>query len=495
MQPFPLSAYYYLYLIFFCVTLTGIEAQGKSQESKDFTTKKRLVILPAASEGEDPFDINQEATNTVASLAVWLGRYEVVDRNNLQQILDEQDLYLLGLIDDSSSIEIGKIASAQEALLITVLNFSQKGVPPDSEDEKAEDDDDDALADFVRGLLSGIFGKKSARTDVTEEKYAHNIQTQLTVEITGLNIETGNSLYSFIIDSDHTGGTSGQSRAKVMGIFREEVSRQLRIHYPLNSRVVSSSNGDLILFLGQSMGVHRGMLFTIKEPDRVETYGINSITIPGRAVAYAKVTEISGNSNRSRILRKWSAIEPGFEAVEQIDPLRVGQVEVLSGLGGYPVAIGLSGWLMGALDKFDLGVAIRYFKAPDTFDDVDDGINLVGRAGMRLNLNTKLSLTSRLNIDFVSLSRSDHAKNTVSLELVSPSLELNTEIFLSRYLDLVIGAGFRFGGKSSDWSYSENDPDSEKSKNIPAEWDGEPPIIDISGLYTTAGIRLTITGF
>ncbi|MCH8024378.1 MAG: hypothetical protein IIB43_06695 [Candidatus Marinimicrobia bacterium] len=131
-----------LWLPLLLMTLPGLSAgqTGTPATTGNITEKKRLVILPAIDETDDTgFSINREVNRVVASVAARLGRFDIIDRNDLEAILQEQDLALLGLVDDSSAVEIGRIAAAQEALRITVLNFHQIGVPKDSDKKEEEE--------------------------------------------------------------------------------------------------------------------------------------------------------------------------------------------------------------------------------------------------------------------------------------------------------------------------------------------------------------------
>ncbi len=461
--------------------------------------KKRLLILPARGDAYDPFGINRETTSTIASLAVRLGRFTIMDRNTLESIILEQDLVLLGLVDDAHAVEMGKIASAREALLVTVLNFSQKAVPPEDEDAEDEDDeDDDGHVDvrpvvrflvwmFRRSSDKPLFPDKQKLED-PEVKYAHNIQTQLTVEVRSLDVETGESLYSFVVQADHTGGAKGKSRAAAVTQFRQRARLELRALYLLSTQVISADGNEVVLLLGSSIGVRPGMLFTIREPGREQVLGERNITIPGREVAYARVSEVSDDANRSVFLRRWRPVEPGFQAVEHLGLFGVTQLEFISGPGFLPMSIGFR-VLAGGLGNVDFGGGVRYVRARDSYDRIDNGLNIGALVGLRVKLAPRFSLVSRITFDLDVAFRTDDAGHSVNTILLSTSPALYTEFLLTRSVDVVLGAGYRLGGRSAEWTYSEDDPDSDESVSFDAVWDGAPPELDISGPFLTVGFR------
>ena len=81
--------------------------------------KMRLLILPSTA-SERFEEIATQVTGIVASEATRLGRFEIIDRFQLEAIMNEQALQLSGIINDSDVVEIGKITAAKEALLVNV---------------------------------------------------------------------------------------------------------------------------------------------------------------------------------------------------------------------------------------------------------------------------------------------------------------------------------------------------------------------------------------
>ena len=474
-----------------------LPAQQDPTGNDNLTTgKKRLLILPTAMMDDDDFSISQEVTSAVAALAVGLGRFEIIDRNNLVQILDEQDLQLLGLVDDSAVVSVGKIASAREALLVTVLNFSQKGVPPSEDDDKDDEDDDKSLAEaFGKGMATGLWSivtRKSA-PDEPPDPYAHNIQTYLSVEVRSLDVETGQTLYAFQVDATHTGGAAGKSRGRVMNKFRSKAGRELRNYYLLVSQVVAVDHDELILLLGRDMGLRQGMVFAIMEPDREELFSGRTISIPGRSVGYVTVKDLAAETHRSVILRQWHTMRPGYRAIEQVDRLWAVRLGMSPSLTAPGLRLGIQ-VLAKSIESFDYGLGIGYLRAEDSRRRLDHGLNLNGFAGLRFRMGSRTTLLGKLGVDLNLLFRSDDADHLVSALLASATLGVDLERLLTPGIDLVLGAGYRFGGTSASWSYTEEDPDSEDSKTYDAIWIGGPPEVNLSGPFLTAGFKFIIPG-
>lgn len=111
------------------IPLSFISAQKIDATVTD--EKKRLLVL--ASNKNTPKDaIERKVSKVVAEVASKLGRYEVIDRNNLETILDELALHQAGFIEEKGIIELGGFASAKEAMKVEISHYSQKGVPPEN---------------------------------------------------------------------------------------------------------------------------------------------------------------------------------------------------------------------------------------------------------------------------------------------------------------------------------------------------------------------------
>ena len=92
------------------------------QENALALEQKKLLILPAENY-EDPNSISSKTTNIIASEAIKLGRFDVIDRSLLDAILAEQKLQLSGLMNEDDIIEVGNLSSAEEALFIKINTF------------------------------------------------------------------------------------------------------------------------------------------------------------------------------------------------------------------------------------------------------------------------------------------------------------------------------------------------------------------------------------
>ncbi|NQU27443.1 MAG: hypothetical protein HQ528_04070 [Candidatus Marinimicrobia bacterium] len=466
-------------------------------QPKITTEKMRLLILPSTSE-TDYQDIADRVTAIVASKATQLGRFEVIDRNNLESIMDEQALQLSGLINDEEVVEIGKIAAAPEALLVTVLNFGQKGVPP--EDEEDEDKKDRKKA-RESGLL-GIIAKEVVDAAIDKkmekvERYPNNIQTTLSCEVRKIDLESGQSIDAFTLNVEHTGGNKTASLNKVLNQASWRVSQQLKELYILSSQIVDIQGRNVILLLGKDMGVKKGTMFSVNSPSSKRTVGNKSITIPGHQVGIIEVTDISVDANQGRILRNWETIEPGYPAVESTGRIMAGGLGIKFGTGSPEMGLDLAGYI-NPLGRLGGSVFFGLGTLKDSRDDTDFSLRFGVDMHFRLINTIPFSLAGYLSLPLNFVMRSDddpEDSHTVSAIVFGPIVGGQLEFMLSSNMDLVASVGYCMKSDISKWDYSEDDDDDE-SQSYPAFWDDDlgAPDIDLTGLYFNVGIRFLLFG-
>lgn len=466
-------------------------------QPKITTEKMRLLILPSTGE-TDYQDIADRVTAIVASKATQLGRFEVIDRNNLESIMDEQALQLSGLINDEEVVEIGKIAAAPEALLVTVLNFGQKGVPPDDEEDEDKKDRKKARESGLLGIIAkevvdAAIDKKMEKV----ERYPNNIQTTLSCEVRKIDLESGQSIDAFTLNVEHTGGNKTASLNKVLNQASWRVSQQLKELYILSSQIVDIQGRNVILLLGKDMGVKKGTMFSVNSPSSKRTVGNKSITIPGHQVGIIEVTDISVDANQGRILRNWETIEPGYPAVESTGRIMAGGLGLRFGTGSPEMGLDLAGYI-NPLGRLGGSVFFGLGTLKDSRDDTDFSLRFGVDMHFRLINTIPFSLAGYLSLPLNFVMRSDddpEDSHTVSAIVFGPIVGGQLEFMLSSNMDLVASVGYCMKSDISKWDYSEDDDDDE-SQSYPAFWDDDlgAPDIDLTGLYFNVGIRFLLFG-
>ena len=94
----------------------------------DITLEKKSLIILTAAHDEDQ-DVAERILSIISDQATSVGRFDIIDRNLVNQILEEQKFQLSGMVNEDQVAKIGELASAENALILDVVNFCQKGVP------------------------------------------------------------------------------------------------------------------------------------------------------------------------------------------------------------------------------------------------------------------------------------------------------------------------------------------------------------------------------
>ncbi len=485
---------------FFCPIIIGLLfSLGLGQEIQPEITdqKYRLIILPS-EKGDDESSIQYKLVEIVADAASQLERYEVFNRQDLKKIFAEQALYLAGVINDSSVIEFGQIAGAKEAMLIKLIQFDQRGIPPAKDDDYDNDYKEtnfygimleifsDAIVDIIKASYDKI---KTSYDKKKKEPYANNIQTALSFSVKTIDVETGQALDSHYIRAVHTGGWRGKSLRTTLLQARSKLSLKLRQMYKLTNQVLEVDRKEVILILGEEMGVKKGTIFEISSLDEMKNFGDREVAVPGKSVALVRVEDMSSDANRSQIVRRWGKIKKGYKATEKQHSIPVSYFMTSYGSAQSDFYVGTSGG-PDLFNKLNLKVGFHLGSALDSRNHYDFYIG--GPFGLTYNLihSPYFSLDGSVNTQANLVFRKDDAGNTVAAFYSVSKIGLETVIMNTSRWDWVFGLEYAFASHTGGWGYSEGDGDNSVSK--PAVWDkkfGPSPTIKPSGLYITVGVR------
>lgn len=411
------NAVIFLFLnILFNASVPVLYSQEATQKSPQITSEKmRLLILPTTSDHYYYYD--EEIPKIITSIMAELGRFDVIDRNDLQRILQEQALQLSGVIDDSTVVKVGKIAAAKEALLI-------------------------------------------------------NVKSMYSVEIKHLDIETSQLRYSINIEA------AGKNARKE---FKKKATAELKKLYLMKSEIIAVDNQKVTLQLGERVGIDKGTIFVIEKPDQVRKYKNRTITVPGRRAAFVSVEEVSPDANRSVVFRQWRSIQPGDRAVELVKSTHGLQLSFVPPLNNSYYSFGFQ-YRARAIKAQSWGGEIRFLQVKDSFDENDGGFGL-GVFGLHRLLNiSRMTLLLKAGADMNIVLRKDDENQGVSTIPLLAYFALNNEIVLSEKADLVISAGYRFGGKSSTWNRTQEGESS-------VVWKNGAPEVDLSGPFLSVGYK------
>lgn len=165
--------------------------------------KTKVAVLDFQQQGQfETVGIGRIAAEWLTTSLVETGRFEIIERRLLQQILDEQKMGISGLIDPDSATRLGKILGVRTVVAGTIQHY--------------------------------------------ENTYELNVRL--------INVETG-----AIITADRIMAGSASSLRELVN----RLSARLVKHFPLQGYVVQRRENKVMIDLGRQLGVVPGLRFTV----------------------------------------------------------------------------------------------------------------------------------------------------------------------------------------------------------------------------------------
>jgi hypothetical protein len=312
--------------------------------------------------------------------------------------------------------------------------------------------------------------------------YSKNVQTQLLVYALFIDIESGQSLGSLELEAFHAGGTSEKSKAKATTSLKKKAKAELKRIYWFSSDLITTNQGKPELPYGTKSGVEKGLIFELFEPDRNWELDDEEFLVPGGSAAIATVADTSADSSGLKIFRQWRDIYPGSWAVEHPAPIFALRLNFSPPSIGSYSNFGIS-FHFAPLKKFDYGGGIQIIRVIDSYEEDNFGFGFAGFGIVKFVNTSKIDLGGKLGIDFDIPFKKDDDGQIVHTILFSSNIGIVGEFLLSRKLDFVINAGYRFGISADDWKYSEDE------ESNPAYWEKDAPVVKNSGLMLSVGFN------
>lgn len=458
--------------------------------------KKKLAILP--SQNEKYKDITEKLLSIISSQATSIGRFEIIDRSIINDILEEQQFQLSGSVIEKDIVKIGALAAAEEALIVEIIHFGQKGIPIKDKKTKRKKEKDDPSETLFSWLV-----KTSIKTAIEERKKSdtlqiglqirNNIQTSIEANIKFISIEDGTLLKSIPLSASHTGGNKDASLIQVLNNLSLQARWKLKDLYMINSEVIEVNKNSITLLSGNNLGLKVGTVFELSSLDKEKTYKGRTITVPGESKALVKIINVGPNASKGKVIRKWNNIFPGDKAYE---------------LKKYPKITALNISLLNN-KKYEISGKFIFNSFKNIYlsingylgSIIDSRNKMNGYLGFGSNLNydifsifgTKYSTSLRLPALFAF--RSDDVGHNVGSFFSDPSISFHWRIQVSPYKDLVFSINHTITHVHGPWQWQKDTGElNEEGKSItqtePAVWNKIPkPKMQPPELYFSVGLR------
>jgi hypothetical protein len=442
-----------------------------------------LVTSLSSPDSVELFKAKLAVANTIIDAKANLGIWGVFIGLNPDSIPPENIFQQEYLNVESRLINLRGIINYEEGLIITLIEFEQKGVPKFT--KPSEYNLKNNVLEPVGSFVMRLFGKKKAvHAPEGNEPYADYIQTTLIVFVQAVDIRKERLIGSFSIDITHAGGNKSESFKNALKKLEKKVMLELKILFLISSEVTFLTPNKGTISLNGNY-VYPNMLFEVIEPDRIQREGDETLVIPGKRAGIAMVVDTLATRSLIKFVRKWKPGSPGCWAVEYAYPVFAFQVNYHPPTNYSYQRLDFQ-FNMSPLKKYDVGGGFHFLKIRDDRDNEVGGFGFFGFLLWRMYYSDRFTFGTKFGLDLDIPMRTDDDGNNVNLVVPSISTSLNTEFLISERIDLVMNFGYRIAKSANGWEYTVDE------ESLPAYWTDYYPRINNTGLLFSLGFRFLL---
>ena len=453
--------------------------------------KKSLIILQ--SDLNNHIDIANQILSIISSQATSLGRFEIIDRNLITEILAEQKFQLSGMINDENIIEIGNMASADEALILKIIQFNQKGVPKEKDEENDENDEDEKSTLFswlVKTVVTEAIDQIKKPDSLELE---NNIHTEFKGSVKIVNLESGKSEKSFDLNANHTGGNRAQSLNKVLNQISRQARTRLKRLYMITSEIIEVQGAYVSILSGKNLGLKEGAMFEVSSKNRTKTYKGRTINLPGKTRGLLRITELGPDASQARVVRKWRPIRQGHRAYELKYPAEVADIQ-FTYLESIKYQFGGKFWI-STHSRFSGSFNLLLGSIQDSRQKMNNFIGF--GSDLRYTIFSRFGITGSTSLTLPVLFpfRRDDEEHFVSSIFSDLSINGNLSIQINSKMDIVFSMNHIYTTLHGPWQWrkdtgEQDDEGKTITETEPAVWTSAEPVFHKDGTYFSVSIRL-----
>ena len=453
--------------------------------------KKSLIILQ--SDLNNHIDIANQILSIISSQATSLGRFEIIDRNLVTEILAEQKFQLSGMINDENIVEIGNMASADEALILKIIQFNQKGVPKEKDGENDENDEDEKSTLFswlVKTIVTEAIDQIKEPDSLELE---NNIHTEFKGSVKIVNLESGKSEKSFDLNANHTGGNRAQSLNKVLNQISRQARTRLKRLYMITSEIIEVQGAYVSILSGENLGLKEGAMFEVSSKNRTKTYKGRTISLPGKTRGLLRITELGPDASQARVVRKWRPIRQGHRAYELKYPAEVADIQ-FTYLENIKYQLGGKFWI-SPHSRFSGSLNLLLGSIQDSRQKMNNFIGF--GSDLRYTIFSRFGITGSTSLTLPVLFpfRRDDEEHFVSSIFSDLSINGNLSIQINSKMDIVFSMNHIYTTLHGPWQWrkdtgEQDDEGKTITETEPAVWTSAEPVFHKDGTYFSVSIRL-----
>ncbi|MBN1897973.1 MAG: hypothetical protein JW827_04280 [Spirochaetes bacterium] len=319
-----------LFLILFASFLYAFEKE------KATSIYREKVIIADFGEHTSIEGLGKAVSDEIIALFVQTKRFDIIERGRLQQILEEQQMQLSGLINTEDAVRVGKIAGAKYIIFGSVTGADathseeEKTVVEKTKSGKVKKDRyiltswrgtvnlSARLVDIETGVV--LLGKTVTGYGNNEEKREAEDKTFLEGIInivTSKDEDKAKEIYFKQGDQKVIGLAKRDAAVKLVEDFLEE--------FPLTGYVLSEEEGDYLIDLGTEKGLNAEANLQVIGKSEYVKHPVTGEVIKSRtdSLGYLKVIDLGPGVSKAKFVRgDEDRMKPG-DKVQVVDPIFV----------------------------------------------------------------------------------------------------------------------------------------------------------------------------
>ena len=231
------------------------------QAQKGPQLKKRLAVLTFEDKTSQPYsfgfmgkDAGDAFSEMLTTALVKTGNYIVIERNELQQLLDEQSLGASGITTQESAAQLGNVLGAELVIIGAVSEFGNAKSTTGGSTRRLGIGIDNSKA--VVAVDVRIVDPSTSEILAAEDIRKSKSKKGLSVRVKDVQVGSRSEFDESIVGK--------AAREAVDGVVELLVKNANKVRW--QAKVVTMNGGDVFINAGAKIGVKTGMRFTVYRP-------------------------------------------------------------------------------------------------------------------------------------------------------------------------------------------------------------------------------------
>ncbi|MCH7575825.1 MAG: hypothetical protein IIA59_11965 [Candidatus Marinimicrobia bacterium] len=218
-------------------------------------------------------------TDKIATKIIQSHRFNVIDRTHLDKVLAEQDLHLTGLIDESTAVQMGKIAGVNKLI----------------------------IGSFTRSSTELHKAVYSSGQKISDAYYSAVVQTSIKL----LDVQSGRYLEA--AEAEGTGKSSDQRNALLNALdeVAAAVITSFEKYFAIQAVITSVDKARVTLNRGSMGGVKAGMDFLVYDLPITPGQAMPTIESGNESIGIVRIISAESESALGRIMAGFDKVQAG----------------------------------------------------------------------------------------------------------------------------------------------------------------------------------------